>query len=91
MVNVSKPWKRIRKKAGLQDVRVHDLRRTLGSWLVAAGASLALIGKALNHSNVSTTQVYARLQLEPVRAAQEGKATRMLAMSNRAIVVQEDE
>ncbi len=78
LVNITKPWARIRKAAGLNDVRVHDLRRTLGSWLVAAGASLPLIGKALNHSSVSTTQVYARLQLEPVRLALEANAERML-------------
>jgi integrase len=79
LVNISKPWARIRKAAGLNDVRVHDLRRTLGSWLVAAGASLPLIGKALNHSSASTTQVYARLQLEPVRLALEANAERMLS------------
>ncbi len=78
LVNVSKPWRRIRKQAGLDDVRIHDLRRTLGSWLVAAGASLPLIGKALNHSNVSTTQVYARLQLDAVRTALDANAERML-------------
>ena len=80
LVNVAKPWARIRKEAGLNDVRIHDLRRTLGSWMVAAGASLSLIGKALNHSNVSTTQVYARLQLEPVRLALEANATKMLGV-----------
>jgi integrase len=78
LVNVSKPWKRIRTAAELDDIRIHDLRRTLGSWLVAAGASLPLIGKALNHSSVSTTQTYARLQLEPVREALEQNAQRML-------------
>lgn len=84
LVNVSKPWKRIRKEAQLEDVRIHDLRRTLGSWLVAAGASLPLIGRALNHSNVSTTQVYARLQLDPVRAALEANAERMLTVISQA-------
>jgi integrase len=78
LVNVSKPWNRIRKEAKLEDVRLHDLRRTLGSWLVAAGASLPLIGKALNHSQPSTTQIYARLQIEPVREALEANAERML-------------
>ncbi|MEO7859215.1 MAG: site-specific integrase [Nitrospirales bacterium] len=78
LVNVSKPWARIRKEAGLLDVRIHDLRRTLGSWLAAAGSSLPLIGKALNHSQASTTQIYARLNLDPVRAALEANATRML-------------
>jgi len=78
LVNVSKPWSRIRKAAGLDDVWIHDLRRTLGSWLVAAGASLPLIGKTLNHSQPSTTATYARLQLEPVRLALEQNAKRML-------------
>lgn len=84
LVNVSKPWTRIRKEAGLDDVRIHDLRRTLGSWMVAAGASLALIGKTLNHQDVATTSIYARLQLEPVRAALEANATRMLTVIEAA-------
>lgn len=78
LVNVTAPWHRIRQAAGIADVRLHDLRRTLGSWLVAQGHSLPLIGKALNHSSVSTTQVYARLQLDPVREALEINATKML-------------
>lgn len=80
LVNISKPWNRIRQAAGLNDVRIHDLRRTLGSWLVAQGHSLPLIGKALNHSSISTTQVYARLELDPVRAALEANAARMLSV-----------
>jgi len=84
LINVAKPWKRIRKEAGLEDVRIHDLRRTLGSWLVAAGASLPLIGKALNHSQAATTQVYARLQLEPVRLALDANATKMLLIVEQA-------
>lgn len=80
LINVAQPWKRIRKEAGLTDVRIHDLRRTLGSWLVAAGASLPLIGKALNHSQASTTQVYARMQLDPVRLALEANAVKMLTV-----------
>jgi hypothetical protein len=51
--------------------------RTLGSWLAARGYSLPLIGRALNHTNVSTTQVYARLDLEPVRDALEKNAALM--------------
>ncbi|MEO7860195.1 MAG: site-specific integrase [Nitrospirales bacterium] len=78
LVNVAKPWKRIRHEAGLDDVRIHDLRRTLGSWLVAAGASLPLIGKTLNHSQQSTTAIYARLQLDAVRTALDANAARML-------------
>jgi integrase len=66
-----KAWKRIVKAAGLKDIRIHDLRRTLGSWQVATGASLAVIGRTLAHKNVSTTAIYARLNLDPVRAAME--------------------
>ncbi len=84
LINVSKPWRRIRKEAGLEDVRIHDLRRTLGSWLVAAGASLPLIGKALNHSNQETTAIYARLQLDPVRAALDANAAKMLTVIEQA-------
>lgn len=84
LINVAKPWKRIRKEAGLNDVRIHDLRRTLGSWLVAAGASLPLIGKALNHSQASTTQIYARMQLDPVRLALDANATKMLLLVEQA-------
>lgn len=83
LVNISKPWNRIRQAAGLNDVRIHDLRRTLGSWLVAQGHSLPLIGKALNHSSISTTQVYARLELDPVRQALEANASRMLTVATK--------
>jgi integrase len=79
LTNISKAWTRIRTHAGLADVRIHDLRRTLGSWLAASGASLPLIGKALNHSQVSTTAIYARLSLDPVRTALESNAQRMLS------------
>jgi integrase len=79
LVEVKSAWTRIRTAAKVPDARVHDLRRTLGSWLAAQGHSLPLIGRALNHSNVSTTQVYARLDLDPVREALERNAKLMLA------------
>jgi integrase len=62
-----KGWKRILESAGIEDLRIHDLRRTLGSWQAKTGASLAIIGKSLNHKNQSTTAIYARLDLDPVR------------------------
>jgi integrase len=67
-------WQRIRERTGLLDLRIHDLRRTLGSWQAATGASLPIIGKTLAHRNVSTTAIYARLNTDPVREAM-GKAT----------------
>lgn len=62
-------WKKVCEEAGLVDVRLHDLRRTLGSWQAAAGASLQVIGKSLGHRSQSATAIYARLDLEPVRAS----------------------
>ena len=62
-----KGWKRILESAGIEDLRIHDLRRTLGSWQAKTGASLAIIGKSLNHKNQNTTAIYARLDLDPVR------------------------
>jgi len=55
--------------AGFKDLRLHDLRRTLGSWQAATGASLPIIGKTLGHKSLSATQIYARLNLDPVRLA----------------------
>jgi len=71
LVNIAKPWERIRKEAGLEDVRLHDLRRTVGSWLAQSGNSLHLIGKVLNHSNQSTTAIYSRFGQDSVRDALE--------------------
>jgi len=73
-----KAWQRIRDRAQVPDVRVHDLRRTLGSWLAASGYGLPLIGRVLNHTQPATTAVYARLDLEPVRQALEQTAKAML-------------
>jgi len=71
LVNIDKPWRRVRKAAGLEDVTLHDLRRTVGSWLAQDGSSLPLIGKVLNHSNSSTTQIYARFADDSGRKALE--------------------
>lgn len=60
-------------------LRIHDLRRTLGSWQAKTGASLAIIGKSLNHKSVQTTAIYARLDLDPVRDSVTRATTAMFA------------
>ncbi|MFZ4539349.1 tyrosine-type recombinase/integrase [Propionivibrio sp.] len=67
---------RVMERAGIpygrktpNGVTLHDLRRTLGSWQAKTGASLAIIGKSLNHQSQQTTMIYARLDLDPVRAS----------------------
>jgi integrase len=77
LTNANQAWSRVRKRAGLPDVRIHDLRRSTGSRLAAQGASLPLIGRVLNHSNPSTTAIYARLDLAPIREALERNAKLM--------------
>lgn len=64
--------------AGFQDLRIHDLRRTLGSWQAATGASLPIIGKSLGHKSLTATQIYARLNIDPVRAAVDKATNAML-------------
>ena len=83
LVNISKPWLRVRKAAGIEDVRLHDLRRTVGSWLASNGSSLHLIGRVLNHSNPSTTQVYARFHDDPVRQALEAHGEQLVALAQK--------
>ncbi len=60
------------------DLRIHDLRRTLGSWQAKTGASLAIIGKSLNHKTHQATQIYARLDLDPVRQSVNTATAAML-------------
>lgn len=126
LVNISKPWRRVRDRAtvklwidqpdgrvsrlvhelqkglgrsptckeveaaadfdlprGLQDVRLHDLRRTVGSWLAQAGNSLHLIGRVLNHSSTNTTAIYARFGEDHVRQAMDQHATRIMGIAGK--------
>lgn len=62
-------WRAICEKAGVKGLRIHDLRRTAGSWMAMTGSSLPMIGKSLGHTRAETTQVYARLADDPVRQA----------------------
>lgn len=62
-------WVGFRKAAGLDDVRIHDLRHTFASVGVAGGAALFLVSKLLGHANIQSTQIYAHLADDPVRAA----------------------
>lgn len=85
MVEPKSGWKRILKRAGLEDLRIHDLRRTLGSWQAASGSSLPIIGKSLNHKNASTTSIYARLDIDPVRKSVETANEAILKAANKPI------
>lgn len=69
LVNLQKPWRRIRKAAGLDGVRIHDLRHSFASVAVGLGMSLPQVGKLLGHTQAATTARYAHLSLEVQREA----------------------
>ncbi len=70
IVESKSAWKRILTAAKIENLRVHDLRRTLGSYQAAAGASELIIAKSLGHAaGSSATKIYSRLNLDPVRAS----------------------
>jgi integrase len=69
LIDPRKAWDRLLTTAKLENLHMHDLRRTQGSWQAAMGISLAIIGKSLGHADLKSTQVYSRLQLDPVKDA----------------------
>jgi len=73
-----RPWKRILDRAGITDLRIHDIRRTLGSYQAITGSSLSIIGKSLGHKTSEATQIYARLNDDPVRSSMENAIDKMM-------------
>jgi integrase len=79
LVNLEKPWRRARKAALLDDVRIHDLRHSFASVAVAGDASLPLIGGLLGHTQPQTTARYAHLATDPLKATAELVGNRIAA------------
>jgi integrase len=77
-------WSRIRRRANLNDVTIHDLRRTWASWAAMDGENLAVISKVLNHSNLQHTQIYARLNAAPMYRAINKQAQAMMKPNGSA-------
>ncbi len=69
LVEPKKAWAAILLRANITGLRIHDLRRTMGSWQAKTGASLSVIGKSLNHKSIQTTAIYARLDIDPIRVS----------------------
>ncbi|WP_375332698.1 MULTISPECIES: tyrosine-type recombinase/integrase [unclassified Candidatus Tisiphia] len=67
-------WQKICKVAGIDDLRIHDLRRTHGSWMRKAGANREIIGEALGHKDQRSTEVYDIIAKEQVREFQNKAA-----------------
>jgi len=77
ITDLQHPWQRIRKLAGLDGVRIHDLRHTYASNAVSGGMPIQMVGKLLGHSQLQTTMRYAHLADEPVNRAAEENANRL--------------
>lgn len=71
ITDLQHPWQRVRKRARLEGVRIHDLRHTYASNAVSQGLSIQMVGKLLGHSQIQTTMRYAHLAEDPIRAAAE--------------------
>lgn len=69
LTDVQKPWRRLRKRAGLDDLRIHDLRHSFASDALQLGQDLTMIAKLLGHTQVQTTARYAHLNTAPIRKA----------------------
>jgi len=77
VTDLQHPWRRIRDRAGLPDVRIHDLRHTYASNAVSGGMPIQMVGKLLGHSQIQTTMRYAHLADDPVNRAAEENANRL--------------
>ncbi len=88
LVGLPHIWGRLKERAGLADVRIHDLRHSFASGAVMAGDSLFLVGKMLGHATTATTEKYAHLADDPLHAAMDRNARRIeAAMSGKTAEV----
>lgn len=77
LVNLQKPWRRIRSKAGLEDVRIHDLRHTYASVAMKDGIDPFTLKEIMGHKNLTTTLRYAHLADDAVQRAAGSVAARL--------------
>jgi integrase len=84
LVNLEKPWRAIRKDAGLDDVRLHDLRHAFAAVAASSGMGLPIIGKMLGHTQAATTHRYAHIAADPVKAAAAAVAGKIAGVMNNA-------
>jgi integrase len=84
LVNIAKNWRNVRVAAECEDVTLHDLRRTVGSWMASSGVSLAIVGQVLGHApgDVAATAIYARLQQASARKALDDHGAALLEVIN---------
>ena len=75
LTDLQKPWRWARRVAGLDDVRIHELRHTFASEAVMGGESLPMVGKILGHTQAQTTAHFAHLADDPLQRASDRVAS----------------
>ena len=87
-------WRQVCEEAGIENLRLHDLRHSYASFLVGSGLSLPIVGALLGHAMASTTERYSHLALDPLRqatervgklvaAAESGKTAKVVKLTRR--------
>jgi len=84
LANPYKAWAQIVRRAGAPDLRIHDLRRSLATWLLAQGESLSMIQSLLNHQSQRTTEIYIAQPTAPLRSALAKSSAIFLALEKKA-------
>lgn len=77
LVNIQKPWRSLRAKAGLNDVRIHDLRHSFASISIEVGGTLPIIGALLGHSQAQTTARYSHVAPSPAQRIADAAGARI--------------
>lgn len=81
--DVMRQWRELLKRAGITNLRPHDLRRSLASWQTMTGAGETIVGRTLGHSDPAATAIYARVDLQTVRESMESATAKILALAER--------
>lgn len=84
LTDIKKPWQRFREAARIPDVHIHDLRRTVGSYLAINGTNLPTIAEVLGHKSLQSTQVYAKLNEQAAREPRGAGQRKMVQLMNGA-------
>lgn len=69
--DLKRPWAMVTREAGLDGLRIHDLRHSFASFGAGGGLGLPIVGKLLGHANAATTARYAHLDADPLRVASD--------------------
>tara|TARA_R110002051_G_C8732363_1_gene498042 strand:- start:1136 stop:1621 length:486 start_codon:yes stop_codon:yes gene_type:complete len=88
LINLQKPWRRIKAKAGIDDVRMHDLRHTYASVAVMSGIDPFLLKEIMGHKNLQTTLRYSHFADEAVQKAAGSVASRLAGAMRRPVMDQ---